>query len=295
MTDILAKIAAYKRGEVAARRAVIPQHAIDEAIEKAGPTRGFRAALKRAHTPGRLALIAEIKKASPSKGLIRADFDPPHLARAYQAGGASCLSILTDGPSFQGADGFLTAAREACDLPCLRKEFMVDPWQVDQSRALGADAILVNLAANAELQRRYELLCSIPGVGNVSAIALLAELAMLPEDRDVRQWVAYAGLDPRECSSGTSVRKCARISKVGNRHLRHALYMPALVASQHEPHLRGFYQHLLERGKKKMQALVAVARKLLHAIYGMFRSGQRYQGARVFRLSLSTPATAKCA
>jgi len=120
-------------------------------------------------------------------------------------------------------------------------------------------------------------------VGSVSAIQVLAELAMLSEDRDVRQWVAFAGLDPREYSSGTSVRKHTRISKVGNRHLRHALYMPALVASRHEPHLRGFYQRLLTRGKKR-QALVAVARKLLHAIYGMFRSGQPYDGPRVFVL-----------
>jgi transposase len=135
---------------------------------------------------------------------------------------------------------------------------------------------------------------SIPGVGSVSAMAMLAELQMLPEDRDVRQWVAYAGLDPREYSSGTSVRKVTRISKVGNRHLRHALYMPALVASRHEPHLRGFYQHLLERGKKKMPALTAVARKLLHAIYGMFRSDQPYQGARVYQLPVPSSMLVKC-
>jgi transposase len=147
---------------------------------------------------------------------------------------------------------------------------------------------LRRIAADAELQRRYELLCSIPGVGTVSAIHTLAELALLPEDRDVRQWVAFAGLDPREYSSGSSVRRRTRISKVGNRHLRRALYMPALVARRYEPHLRGFYEHLQERGKNKQQALVVVARKLLHAIYGMFRSQQRYDGARVYRLPLSS-------
>jgi indole-3-glycerol phosphate synthase len=146
MSDILDDIAVYKREEVRARRAERTQAEAEAAARQAEAPRGFRDALLRAHAPGRLALIAEIKKASPSKGLIRADFDPPSLARAYDTGGAACLSVLTDGPSFQGADAYLTAARAAVTLPCLRKEFLVDPWQVAESRGLGADAILVILA-----------------------------------------------------------------------------------------------------------------------------------------------------
>jgi len=143
------------------------------------------------------------------------------------------------------------------------------------------------IAGDARLQRRYQLLRTMPGIGPISAIQILAELALLPTDRDVRQWVAYAGLDPREYSSGSSVKQYTRISKVGNRHLRGALFMPALVVSQCDPHLRGFYEHLLAAGKKKLQALTAVARKMLHAIFGMFRSDKTYDGNYVYPLPVS--------
>lgn len=152
MTDTLAEIVAHKRDLVAAAKQSRSLTDLEAAAAAAPPVRGFIAAIQAAHAADRLALIAEIKKASPSKGLIRADFDPPALAGAYAEGGATCLSVLTEEHWFLGSDAYLTAARAACALPVLAKDFIVDPWQVLNARAIHADAVLLIMAALSDVQ-----------------------------------------------------------------------------------------------------------------------------------------------
>jgi transposase len=151
------------------------------------------------------------------------------------------------------------------------------------------------IADDPELDRRFHLMLTTTGIAETSALQILGELAVLPDMLDARQWVAFSGLDPRLFKSGKSVEKRPRISRGGSRHLRRALYMPALVALRRDPYLRGFYQNLLARGKARLQAVVAVMRKLLHALFAMFRNNQPYDGSKLCAVDLAGKTVAACA
>ena len=193
--SVLDGIIAYKRDEVAARKKARAWDDLDAAIRKQTQPRGFGKALRE--RTDRKALIAEIKKASPSKGLIREDFDPASLAKAYEAGGAACLSVLTDAPSFQGHEDFLVAARASCALPVLRKDFMIDEWQIAESRAIGADAILIIMAAvDDELASD---LADVTGAYNMDALVEVHDEQEL--DRAVRLGFKLIGVNNRSLAT----------------------------------------------------------------------------------------------
>ena len=250
---------------------------IDVAVLNPKMVNRFAATLCRSKTdPADAQVLAEYARRMPFQS-----WHPPHAAALELRALTRHIVALTQQHTRQSnrlhaASASLTGSRY------VQKDLKRSLRDLDRRMKKLRRTALTVIEQDAELRPRLALLLSMPGIGEISALNLLGELALLAPSLTVRQWVAHSGLDPAHHESGTSVHQRSRISRAGNRYLRRALYMPALVAVRHDPHLRAFYQTLVARHKAKLQALMAVARKMLHAIFGMFRWRSVYDGSRLF-------------
>lgn len=237
----------------------------------------FAATLCRSKTdPADAGVLAEYARRMPFQ-----PWHPPQAAALELRAITRHIAALTQQRT-QQSNRLHAASASSSGAGCVQQDLKRSLRDLERRTEKMRRAAVALIAQDTELRSRFALLLSMPGIGEVSALNLLGELALLAPGLTVRQWVAHSGLDPAHHDSGTSVHKRSRISRAGNRYLRRALYMPALVAVRHDPHLRAFYQALVARHKAKLQALMAAARKMLHAIFGMFHGRTPYDGSRLF-------------
>lgn len=248
------------------------------------------ARLQRSSTDGTMAVALREYAARME---FRAWAPPPVAVRELRAIARRLVDLILE--KARDLNRQHAAAATTQTPAAVRKDIAANVRHLERRIAALERQALAVIAADAALQAAYDHLLSVPGIAATSAIQLLGELLVLPTDMSVRQWVAYSGLDVRHVESGTAVHQRPRISKRGSAALRRSLYMPALVASRHDPHVRTFYEQLLARGKQKLQALVAVMRKLLHAIYGMLKTNTDFDGAKFRKLPPATVAPAQVA
>ena len=250
---------------------------IDVAVLNPKKVNRFAATLCRSKTdPADAQVLVEYARRMPFQS-----WHPPQAAALELRAVTRHIAALTQQHT-QQSNRLHALAASCASSRCVQQDLKRSLRDLERRTEKMRRAAVALIAQDEELRPRYALLLSMPGIAEVSALNLLGELALLAPTLTVRQWVAHSGLDPAHHDSGSSVHKRSRISRAGNRYLRRALYMPALVAARRDPHLRAFYQELIARHKAKLQALMAVARKMLHAIFGMFRWCSGYDGSRLF-------------